>query len=284
MCSSLVPTYVLVGNHDYISNSQFLTSNHWLNGLKEWENVTIVDSVVEHKVESIKFILAPYVSNGRFEEALSTLPGDWKDANIIFAHQEFQGVKMGAFNSIDGDVWKLDYPNVVSGHIHLNQKPQENLYYPGSSLSVAFGETNKNVVALLTVENKNYSLDEIDLELPKKKIVYIDAENVDSFVPKDTEDKIKLSISGVYEDFKTFKKTKKYREIINSGIKVVFKAKKVEVAGKKESIQKSLDNNPNDFKVILKNIIDNQKNPYLTEVYELVLNSKSVSSDDILYL
>lgn len=34
-CSTLLPTYVLVGNHDYISNSQFLTSEHWMNPFKE---------------------------------------------------------------------------------------------------------------------------------------------------------------------------------------------------------------------------------------------------------
>jgi DNA repair exonuclease SbcCD nuclease subunit len=189
-------TFVLVGNHDMLSNSQFLTNNHWLNGLKEWNNVTIVDRVIQYSVNSQKFILAPYVSNGRFEEALNTLDEDWKDSTAIFAHQEFKGVKMGAFNSIDGDTWKLEYPNVISGHIHLNQKPQPNLYYPGSSLSVAFGETNKNVIASIIFENnKDYILEEIDLELPKKKIVYINAEDVDNYKPVESDDKIKLSIS-----------------------------------------------------------------------------------------
>lgn len=283
---SIAKTFVLVGNHDMLSNSQFLTDNHWLNGLKEWNNVTIVDRVIEYTTKSHSFILAPYVSNGRFEEALDTLPGNWKDVSLIFAHQEFRGVKMGAFNSIDGDIWKPEYPNVISGHIHLNQKPQDNLYYPGSSLSVAFGETNRNIVAFLEFQEgvTDYALEEIDLCLPKKKIVYIDAEQVDDFVPKESADKIKLSISGVYEDFKSFKKTKKYKELVDKGIKVVFKPKKAQIKENKESIQKSIDNNTNDFSVIIKDIIDQQKNSYLTEAYELVLNSKTVSSDDILYL
>ena len=33
----IAKTFILVGNHDYINASQFLTTNHWLNGVKEWE-------------------------------------------------------------------------------------------------------------------------------------------------------------------------------------------------------------------------------------------------------
>ena len=40
--------FVLVGNHDYQNNSQFLTTNHWLNALKEWDNVLIVDKFIKH--------------------------------------------------------------------------------------------------------------------------------------------------------------------------------------------------------------------------------------------
>jgi DNA repair exonuclease SbcCD nuclease subunit len=126
-------------------------------------------------------------------------------------------------------------PNVISGHIHLNQKPQKNIYYPGSSLSVAFGESTKNIVAKLEfdTEEKDYNLEEIELELPKKKIIYINSEDADDIdIPK-TEDKIKLSISGEYEEFKTFKKTKKYKELTSNGIKVVFKPKKKEIKTKK---------------------------------------------------
>ena len=32
--SIMKPLYILVGNHDYINNSQFLTDNHWMNCFK----------------------------------------------------------------------------------------------------------------------------------------------------------------------------------------------------------------------------------------------------------
>ena len=40
MCEEL---YVLVGNHDYINNSQYLSGNHWMTVFKGWENVKVVD-------------------------------------------------------------------------------------------------------------------------------------------------------------------------------------------------------------------------------------------------
>ena len=73
--------YICVGNHDMINNQQFLTDAHWMNGMKEWKDVTIVDKPVTFN----KFLFVPYVFPGRFVEALETVD-DWKDALCIFAH------------------------------------------------------------------------------------------------------------------------------------------------------------------------------------------------------
>ena len=42
---NIAQTFVIVGNHDLIHNRVFLEPEHWLNALKEWENVVIVDNV-----------------------------------------------------------------------------------------------------------------------------------------------------------------------------------------------------------------------------------------------
>jgi DNA repair exonuclease SbcCD nuclease subunit len=276
-------TYILVGNHDMSDNQQFMSENHWLNALKEWNNVVIVDKIFYEIIDDMKFIFCPYVYVGRFEEALNLLDTDWKDTKCIFAHQEFYGCKMGAFNSIDGDKWELNYPQVISGHIHLNQKPQDNIYYPGSSLSVAFGESATNIVSEITF-SEDIIINEIDLNMPKKKIIYIDSEKADDIIIPDSDDKIKLSISGEYEDFKSFKKTQKYKELTKKGVKVVFKAKKTEIKDKKQNIKESLENNLEEFNDIIRNIIEQQKNSYLFEAYELVINSKNIDSNDVLFL
>ena len=278
-------TYVLVGNHDYIQNQQFLTDNHWMCGMKEWENTIIVDRVVTEVINGVLLTFVPYVPPGRFEEALNTLTDndpDWKKSDCIFAHQEFFGCKMGAIVSVEGDKWSLDYPEVVSGHIHSKQRPQKNVYYSGSSMQHAFGESSKNIIAHLTFESgqQGYELDEINLNLPRKKIVYMDVEALDDYELPETEDKIKITISGVYDQFKALKKTKKYKKLIKDGVKVVFKAKKIEPETKvSENIA-----NETEFATILSEIVNQQKDSYLYETYELIVNNKQVTHDDVMYL
>ena len=264
-------TFVLVGNHDMCNNSQFLNNNHWMNGLKEWKNVVIVDKVILESINNIQFILSPYVFPGRFEEALNTIDGDWIQSNCIFAHQEFFGCKMGAIISVEGDKWPLDYPPVISGHIHSRQQPQKNIYYPGSMLQHAFGESGKNIIAYLTfnANQKEYLLEEIDLKLPRKKIIYMDVENLDDYKIEDKgDDKIKITVSGSYDQFKALKKTKKYKKIIEDGVKIVFKPKKIEVEQNLHIV------NEKTFTTILNEIINQQKNDYLFHTYELVVNNK----------
>lgn len=277
-------TYVLVGNHDIINNQQFLTENHWLNSMKEWENTVIVDKVLTETIDESMFVFVPYVPPGRFQEALGTLKEDedednWKNAKCIFAHQEFFGCKMGAISSVEGDKWPLDYPEVVSGHIHSKQRPQKNVYYSGSAMQHAFGESTKNIIAHLTFNSKSpgYELDEIDLNLPRKKIVYMDIESIDDYKVPETKDKIKITVSGGYDQFKALKKTKKYKKLVKDGVKVVFKAKKIE--HKKEISEKIV--NETAFSTILNEIVNQKNNSYLYATYELVVNNKEV---DILHL
>ena len=279
-------TYVLVGNHDQINASQFLTDGHWMNGMKEWDNVVVVDNVKILEINDEKFIFVPYVPPGRFQEALNTLQDDWKDASCIFAHQEFYGCKMGAIVSVEGDRWPLDYPHIVSGHIHSRQIPQENVYYTGSAMQHAFGESEKNIIAYLTFDGDDgYEREEIDLCLPRKKIVYKDVEDMDDYNIPETEDKIKVTVSGVYEQFKAFKNTKKYKDMINDGVKVVFKQKRLEKhKGENKDGEENNELDDTDFKMILSNLVVEQKNSYLLQDFEFVVNNKEIDSEDILFL
>ena len=258
-------TYVIVGNHDYIQNQQFLTENHWMNAMKEWENVIIVDKVCTLSKNEINFLLCPYVPNGRFEEALNTLDMDWKTwPTCIFAHQEFFGCKMGAIISSDGDKWDLSYPLVVSGHIHSKQSPQANIYYTGSALQHAFGESEVNIIPIFTFKNNKYTVDEINLNLPRKKIIYVDIENVDKFVSNDTSDSVKLTLSGNYDEFKAFKKTQKYKDIVSNGTKIVFKEPRKQIESNSLSPH-------TDFTKILHTLV--MSTPDVLEFYDRIIKS-----------
>lgn len=290
----IAKTFVLVGNHDMVNNQVFLTPDHWLNALKEWKNVVVVDTVIKDCINGIDFIFCPYVFVGRFEEALNiVLEEDWKKAKCIFCHQEFEGCKMGAIVSVDGDKWSKEYPNVISGHIHKNQTI-DNIYYPGSSMQVSFGETDKNIVSYVVFDkdDKEYLLEEIEMDLPRKKIIYMDVDELETFNSEKTKDKLKITISGSYEEFKTLKKTKKYKEITEEGIQVVFKSKKKEIRNLKEHIEEQLENQKSNknitdgsnFRKILDESIKKEKNPYLFETFEYVINGRNVNHEDVIYI
>ena len=262
--------YILIGNHDMVNCNQFLTTNHWANGLKSWKNVEIIDTPIFED----GFLFVPYVPNGRFIEAIEKF--DWKKAKCIFAHQEFYGAKMGAIISDDGDKWNLDYPYVVSGHLHMNQNPQENIYYPGSSMQVAYGETQENIVSIIDFEEgvDKYELEEIDIGLPKKKIIYTTLDGLE--IPTKTKDKVKISISGDYDEFKTFKKSSKYKQIISQGMNIVFRPTRKEIKLKNEKLQERINNGCNNFLEILESSIEDINNPYIEETFELVVNNKNI--------
>jgi hypothetical protein len=178
---------------------------------------------------------------------------------VIFAHQEFKGCKMGCIISESGDVWDENFPPIISGHIHSNQTPQKNIYYPGSAMQIAFGESQKNIIAIVNIENSSYSLEEVDLELSRKKIVYIDVLGLEDYKIKENpnNDKIKITLSGEYENFKTVKKSEKYKKLLKNGIKIVFKESKKNIKSKNDLINQysSTDVSSSDFFNILKDLV-----------------------------
>ena len=261
MLSSYAYTYCIVGNHDLINNKQYLTDNHWMNAMKDWDNVKVIDKVITEN----NFVFCPYVPPGRFTEAVESYIKS--DTKCVFAHQEFYGCKMGAIVSVEGDKWLDTHPIVISGHIHSNQRPQDNVYYPGASLQHAFGESEKNIIPIIKFSDSGYDIREVDLELPRKKIVYVDIENIDDYEVKDTKHKLKIKLSGNYEEFKTFKKSVKYKELSKKGIKISYKPKKVE--------EKINDINSSDFLKILHNLVIKEKNSYLLSDYNHIFLNKN---------
>ena len=222
----LARTVVLVGNHDYINNSQFLSENHWMNAMKEWSNVDIVDKGLVIDAAVGKIVLCPYVAPGRFEEALDIIDPDWKNAAYIFAHQEMYGCKMGAIISADGDKWETDYPMLVCGHIHNKQTLQPNLFYTGSSIQHAFGESHDKTVSIFG--NLDQERIDLSLNMKGKRIIATHLDSIDCLKLPQTNDDLRLNIAGTADDFKTFKKTSTYKDLKDSNIKIVFKPDKVE--------------------------------------------------------
>ena len=219
--SAMVPTYVLVGNHDYISNSQFLTDQHWMTPFKRWHNLTIVDRVTPWELNGIRFVACPYVPDGRLVEALNTVPS-WQSAHMLFAHQTLDGVKMGAVLAENVEAWEATYPYLCSGHIHDKQTVADNLYYTGTPMQHAFGESHHKSVVLFTVYPDRIQKQELELKVSVKRIEYITVAQAYTFAPTiGSHETVRLTIKGKREECVVFKKTAAFKQLCAMA-KVVF--------------------------------------------------------------
>ncbi|HMP29773.1 MAG TPA: metallophosphoesterase [Saprospiraceae bacterium] len=239
LLSDIAPVYVLIGNHDLVNQSQYLTDNHFFVPLKKWPNVTIVDEPIKITIKDKNFVLCPYVPPGRFQEALDVLVDeefDWRfDANCIFAHQEIRGVVYGGKESTKGDIWEDEYPPLICGHIHTPCQVGNNVFYPGSSVQVAIDEAPDKRVWSLTFNDEwsgadALKIEKIDLGLKGKKEVEIAIEDIEEFDFDLTEKYyIKLKIRGTSEQFKLFRKSKLHAELIRKSVKIGFDPIKTDI-------------------------------------------------------
>jgi DNA repair exonuclease SbcCD nuclease subunit len=254
--------YLLVGNHDMIDSCQFLSTHHWMNSLKYWEGVEVIDTPTS--IED-GIILCPYVEKGRFTEALDMIQ-EWKNAKIVFAHQEVRGCSYNGRVSDSSDVWLDAYPMLISGHIHMYQK-HNNIYYVGSIHQVNFGDGDRSIALVVDTNDTNCTIyEEIDVILPKKISCVADASSISGISSLDIEkmkptyNTVRLVINGTPEDVKTIKKGTKYKQLIQSGIKVVFR-------NSERSQQSSFQKTPDKFMTILEKLIKKESNKYLDEIF-----------------
>ena len=235
--SSLCPFYLLVGNHDRPNNSNFLTNEHPFNAMKKWNNVTVVDVFHKFEFHSKKFLMLPYTSPGRLEEAIQIAMKngesfeDIRSYTSIFMHQEIFAAKLGGIVSEHGDKYPLDYPLGISGHIHDYDQLQANFIYVGTPFQHNYSEQTSKCISIFTFE-EGWSQERIDLGLMKKVTVYITPEEVhDYVVPKDKM--VKLVVRGSEAAIKTISKVNKIQELKKAGVKVVFKTIQQDIAPNK---------------------------------------------------
>jgi hypothetical protein len=107
------------------------------------------------------------------------------------------------------------------------------------------------------------------------KIKYV---KVSSLIKERTDglkDSIKLTIHGDTSEYNALKKTKKYKTILSSGIKINFKQDKREIA--EEPVQAVYKDATTRFNEILFESITSVKdNPHMITVYEKVVNNRII--------
>lgn len=144
---------VIIGNHDRPNNQDCFSDIHPFMGIQDVANsLYIVSKPKAIVINEQKILLMPYVSPGRFMEGFNAYMNGmhkqnlWrtihsiKDFHLVFGHQECKGAPYGPVVSTIGDEWPLDYPMLISGHIHTRIKLQENLLYTGSLYPITVSE------------------------------------------------------------------------------------------------------------------------------------------------
>lgn len=227
--AQICPVYLLIGNHDLINNSQFMTDQHPFNSLKLWPNLKVCDTTFKTTVKGYTFVFVPYVPPGKFNDALyGIVTGDSKDLkdlkgiDAIFCHQEFKGAKMGAIKSEVGDIWPLNAPRVYSGHIHDYDKLQDNITYVGTPIQHTFGDTHRKTISMLEFNGTNVKETRIDLGVPVKCNIQLTINDIDSF-KLDPNKEVKLVITGNASELKSASKMTKIKALIAQGVRVVYK-------------------------------------------------------------
>ena len=221
--SVIAPVIILVGNHDYINNSQFMTKEHSLVTLSEIPNVTVVDRVMARRVNGRKLVFSPYVPPGRFVEALNSLVStkdnsklSWRDSHCIFGHQEIFGCEMGGIVSTQGDKWLAKYPMLISGHIHKSHYVGRNVYYTGSAMQ--HDSVDVYGKHLVTVSlNDSLEINEFPLNLTRRKTYYITCEEFSKWRPKKGI-MSKLVVRGSTGQIAVIKKSTRYKRLEDYGV------------------------------------------------------------------
>jgi len=234
--SAIAHTYVLIGNHDYINNGQYLTDNHIFNPFKEWSNLTIVDKVIYTELEDKSFVFVPYVPKGKFVDALDTLIEEgqtWELADCIFAHQEFRGCKTtDTFKSSSGDVWEEGYPLVISGHIHIAQNLGDNIKYPGSSMQHFHHEPHNKYVWMVEWRDTEPKIKKISVGLKQKKLLSMSIQELvdkeknffdDLLKPPGLD--LKINVVGNSAEVKNFKTGEKHKDLEKRGVTFSYELK-----------------------------------------------------------
>lgn len=211
---------LLIGNHDRLNNSDFQSDFHAFTAIKNTEDtqLIIVNKTREVFIMGHRLICAPYVSPGRFMEALSTVDNPLQGTSCFFAHQEFLHAKMGIIESEHGDPWDVSYPPCYSGHVHDFDQLQSNLVYTGTPYMTSFGELDGKGLMLLTIEESGeYTHQRIPLSVSnsKKKIHWTTKDILErKKVPVEFEKyQIKIIINGLNTEKKAICSNNYYKEL-----------------------------------------------------------------------
>lgn len=246
-----IPTYLLIGNHDYPNNSVYLSNVHPFYSLHKWPDITVIDKVTSVTHKGYRILLTPYVAKDRLIEACQSYSMSWyQEHDLHCGHSELQGCKMGAIKSTTTDVWKDFYCFTIEGHCHDHHVLAPNAIYIGTPMQHSNCDNGDKTISLFTVnpldkistskyhkENKyetffihrDLQIHErrIDLDLPKHKNVYLDYNGFLQWynleAPPHGYDLLRVVVRAHTPDINTLKACHYQAKLKERGIKLALK-------------------------------------------------------------
>jgi predicted phosphodiesterase len=267
---------LLIGNHDIRNKTYFMSKYHGFAALNYyWQNITIADiSCVEIIVNGHVFQGVAYCPNGMLHKGLATLEGRCETPSAIFCHQEIKGCDINNILSKAGDKWGLKEPLLICGHIHKYQRPQNNVWFPGSPHQDNFGEDPDKSISLLTFPELDdgviLNIDDvieqrIYLNIPKKITLTMKSKKYKDWEPNEN-DIYRIEVYGPAKTNAKLRTIDKTKGIKNKGGKVKF-------TNISEDTDEVEERKPTERRILKDVIATNiKKKPHLHEIYAEVFS------------
>ena len=133
----------------------------------------------------------------------------------------------------------------------------------------SFGDKGDNIILLVDHKDK-LDLKEIPTDVEKKKTIYSNIEDIAQVIEKGVKstesEKIKVAIKGTSEEFKVFKESKEYKQLVKSGVTIAFKQE----ARQKPELGPDDTSENTDFHDILNNLLEKTQNATVLQDYKEV--------------
>ncbi len=123
-----------------------------------------------------------------------------------------------------GDIWDEDYPPVISGHIHNEQRIGKNVFYPGASIQHSFDETPDKYIWLVTFadevpEDEYFLVEKISLGLRQKRVISVTVEEAEEFDLEILDkSQVKLDVHGSPSEIEAFKTSRTRQQLAKRGV------------------------------------------------------------------
>ena len=192
--------YIAPGNHDPLIKNSFYNNFLWNN------NVHIFGSNVE-RIENAEVDIYGYGFDDYYlkEEKIDKINIENKEKiNILITHGTLDGARLEEreYNSIPRKILEeKDFDYVALGHIHkTNYKENENIIYPGSTVSIGFDELGKHGMVEGEIINKKLTTKFIPIETTEFEEIILDITEIiskEELIEKINE--IKLEKNKLYK-------------------------------------------------------------------------------------